>query len=98
MVIDIILHQVFSTCEYQLVLVIYPTFIFIEHDLASALQNFHVNMRGECASPGTMWASVMTSGSQGMPILHMYVGMVTFPFGRIILSMGMVVCSPLQIN
>ena len=53
--------------------------------LHPVLQNFHVDMRDECASPGTMWVVVMASGSQCMSRLHVCVDKITFPFGRSIL-------------
>ena len=60
--------------------------------LHPVLQNLRADMRDECASPGTIWASIMTSGSQGIMILHVCIDMLTFPFGRILLIGRRAVC------
>ena len=52
--------------------------------LHPASQNFLVDMSDEWARPGTMCASVMCSGSQGMSRLHVWVDLMTLPFGRAI--------------
>ena len=53
--------------------------------LHPVLQNCCIDIRHECARLGIMWASVMTSGSQGISRLHMCVDMIIFQFGRTIL-------------
>ena len=47
-------------------------------------QNFLVDMREECAKPGTMCASVISSGSHGISRLPVCVDWMCFPFGSVI--------------
>ena len=49
--------------------------------LQPASQNFPVEISDACASPGTMCASVIWSGSHGMSRLHVCVDLMIFPFG-----------------
>ena len=50
--------------------------------LHPASQNFLVEISDECERPGTMWASVIWSGSHGMFKLHVCVDMIFLPFGN----------------
>ena len=52
--------------------------------LHPASQNFFVEIREECCSPGTMWASVISSGSHGIPKLHVCVEYMMLPSGSFI--------------
>ena len=50
--------------------------------LHPASQNFLVEISDECERPGTMWASVIWSGSHGMFKLHVWVDVIFLPFGN----------------
>ena len=52
--------------------------------LHPASQNFFVNMRDECANPGTMCALVISCGNNGMSRLHMCVDNMILPYGSLI--------------
>ena len=51
--------------------------------LHPASQNFLVEISDACASPGTMWASVISSGNQGMSRLHVWVDLMVLPLGSV---------------
>ena len=51
--------------------------------LYPALQNFLVEMRDACARPGTICASVMWLGSHGILSLQVWVNLMDFPFGSV---------------
>ena len=51
--------------------------------LHPASQNFLVEMSDACASPGTMWASVILSGNHGMSRLHVWVDLIVLPLGSV---------------
>ena len=52
--------------------------------LHPASQNLWVEIRDASASPGTMCASVICTGSHGMSRLHVWVDWITLPFGNVI--------------
>ena len=54
--------------------------------LHSASANFLVDISDECESPGTICASVNSSGSHGISRLHVCVDWILLPFGGLILS------------
>lgn len=54
--------------------------------LQPASQNFLVATNDECASPGTMCASVTLLGSHGMSRLHVCDDLITYPSGSLNLS------------
>ena len=51
--------------------------------LHPASQNLRVDINDKCASPGTMWASVISCGSHGMSRLHVWVDLMCLPFGNV---------------
>ena len=53
-------------------------------------QNFLIEIRDECVMPGTIWATVMNTGSHGILRLHVCVDMMVYPLGKVIL-IGLVV-------
>ena len=52
--------------------------------LHPASQNFFVEIREECCRPGTMCASVISFGSQGISKLHVCVEYMMLPSGNFI--------------
>ena len=53
--------------------------------LHPASQNFLVEISEACDRPGTIWASVITPGSQGMSKLQVWVELIVLPLGSLIL-------------
>ena len=51
--------------------------------LHPASQNLRVDINDECASPGTMWVSVISCGSHVMSKLHVWVDLMVLPFGNV---------------
>ena len=51
--------------------------------LHPALQNFLVDINDECANTDTMWASVISWGNHGMLRLHVWVDLIDFPLGKV---------------
>ena len=52
--------------------------------LHPASQNLRVDIKDECASPGTTWHSVIVVGNQGMSKLPVWVDLIIFPSGSLI--------------
>lgn len=61
--------------------------------LHPASQNLRVEIKDECDSPGTMCASVTDDGNHGISRLQVWVDLIVFPFGSVILIGVVATCT-----